>query len=223
MRIDGYLNDPWLSRLYRNGKEWNTVGIVIHNNYDERIMGMMGSSNLQKVGVYYGCGFNSIFRHKMQNYILTLAPSDLCELHLPREVHILKAILTQTCFLRAIINVYSMDGDDEDKDLVVMIIDNTRTSLDFGGLMEILSDHDKRIHVMITLNVSEDGNGNKIMVRIPPVLIREYYDEIGEIINKSAYGAWEKGVEYINSILKKPPKKEDAESNCCDSVETINK
>lgn len=222
MKIDGYLNDPWLMRLYRNEKEWNTIGIVIHNNYDERIMGMLGSSNLQKVGVYYGCGFDRIFEDKMHDHILTGVRSDLCELQLSREIAILKAILIQTCFVWSVMQIYSpyMVDKNRDKDLVVMIIDNTRTSLDFGGLMEILSDYDKRIHVMTTLNVSGDGNGNKIMVRIPAEVIMEYDDERCGIVSELD---WEKGVEIIDKIFNNPPKKEDTESNCCNSVETINK
>lgn len=239
MRIDGYLNDPWLMRLMRNGNEWNTMGIVIENIYD---MWMKGPSNIDektqklkhvvdnkfvdehgqvftkeirkertKVTMFYECGFG----HKAYNYNIIGVPSDLYELHLPRELLILKGILFQTCFLQTIGHVYSKYGgtSNEDKDLVVMLIDNTRTCLDFEKLMEIYAEYDKRIHVMTTLNVREDGNGNKIMVRIPAEVIRDYEEE------------WKglKGAEHINNILNKPFKKEDAESNCCDSVGTINK
>ena len=246
MRIDGYLDDPWLMRLIRNGKEWNTIGIVIENIYD---LWMKESSTIDgknpklkhvvdkkfidedgqvftkhgktftkeirkertKLRMFYECGFG----HKTYNYNIIGVPSDLYELHIPRELLILKGILFQTCFLQTIGHVYSKYGgtSNEDKDLVVMLIDNTRTCLDFEKLMEIYAEYDKRIHVMTTLNVREDGNGNKIMVRIPAEVIRDYEEE------------WEglKGVEHINNILNKPFKKEDAESNCCDSVETINK
>lgn len=245
MRIDGYFYDTSLRRLIRNGKEWNTMGIVIENIYDLWIKGPYNidekKSKLKhvvdnkfvdengevftkeirkertKLRMFYECGFG----HKTFNYNIIGVPSDLHELHLPRELLILKGILTQTCFLHTIGDVYSKygGGSNRDKDLLVFIIDNTRTCLDFGKLMEIFSEHDKRIHVTTIANLREDGNGHQIMVRIPAEVIMEYDDDRGGIIKKSD---WEKGVEYISNIFKKPLKKEDADSNCCDSVETIN-